>query len=111
MVASWDSQFLFVFGGQGIGRWEDSLYRYRIFTDMWEDLQPLGVKEVKRMAFNYLDKIHPVVLDYSYYDPTVDDVEDPLVDQLCPDCGAVYERTPNGGHLPRSRGDAKMVSP
>jgi len=110
MVASWDFQFLFVFGGQGIGEWEDSLFRYRIYTDMWEDLAPMGIKAVKRFAFNYQNQMAPVTLDASFYDPELDDQVSPLVQQLCEDCGAEYQKKKDGGHLPAARGDTRMIS-
>lgn len=88
----------------------DTLYRYRIVTDMWEDMDPLGVKEVKRFAFNYQMVQEPVILHQTYYDAALDhpDAQSAIVATLCPTCGAVYMKRPFGGNLPHQRGDSAM---
>ncbi|CAD7960263.1 unnamed protein product, partial [Amoebophrya sp. A120] len=115
MVASFDNQFLFVFGGQGIGRWETTLFRYRVYTDMWEDLDPSGIKSVTRLAIDYNNEINPQILDASLYDPAVDENISPtsVTGQLCEikqiACGALKKKRLEGGRTPKGRGDSQMV--
>ncbi|CAD7948709.1 unnamed protein product [Amoebophrya sp. A25] len=110
MVASYDNQFLFVFGGQGIGRWETSLFRYRVFTDMWENLDPDGIKSITRFAIDYNNIFSPETLDASHYDPEIDENIPPnsIIRQLCNACGAVKAKRTDGGNSPKGRGDLQM---
>lgn len=67
MVASHDYDFLYVFGGQGIGRWYDSLYRYRTMTDMWEDMEPQGIlkSELTTQNNHFCSKVSIIALNIS----------------------------------------------
>lgn len=118
MVATSGMEYIFVFGGQVIGKFEDSLLRYRISTDMWEDLDPFGSISLTRLMYDYkgVQQIREVPL--KEYDRRVD-VDCPNAWRFdgvyshcstCRICGLKSGTRDHGSSLPDDRGDTTLTA-
>lgn len=72
MVTTSSYEYIYVFGGQGIGVYYDNLYRYRISTDNWEDLRPFGRLSLTRLMYDYQGIAHVTNVSPELYNPAID---------------------------------------
>jgi len=118
MTTTNTQEYLYVYGGKGLGKFHSELIRYRVSTDMWENLDPLGRKSLTRLMYNYNGIAQTVGVDTRKYNRLVD--VDCRISVLhegayahcaeCPSCGLVSGTREEGAMLPLERGDAAMVN-
>jgi len=119
MTATSNQEYIYVFGGQRLGGFSERLYRYRVSTDMWEDLNPYGRVSLTRLMYDYRGNARVRELPVTEYDPEVD------VDcraawrfdgrwrhcRACPQCrltvGRAVEEAPD---MPAERGDFAIAN-
>jgi len=118
MVVTSGQEYIYVYGGQGIGRWYDSLLRYRLSTDLWEDLNPFGRQTLTRLMYDYRGNMHRQQVPIEQYNQEID------VDcanawrfdgkwahcRLCPQCRLNIATRADGGSLPPERGDSAIAT-
>jgi len=117
MVATSTMEYIFVYGGQGIGRFYDDLIKYRVSTDVWELVDPDGRFSLTRLMYDYMGSPIEVKLPTEEYIEGVDvDCEaqnrtDGNYEHCaqCPQCGLRTARRSEGANMPTDRGDFGMV--
>merc|ERR1719506_2872702 len=72
MVTTDAMEYMYIFGGQGISDWYDGLFRYRISTDLWEDLRPYGRVSLTRLMYDYNNRPLQFPAPHHEYDPEID---------------------------------------
>merc|ERR1719289_306344 len=86
MVTSYDQDYIYAFGGQGMAEYFDTLFRYRVMTDVWETLDTRGYVSLQRLVYNHLGVPLKMNLPIEFFDPVVDD-PDPITAERCIECG------------------------
>lgn len=118
MVATSGNEYVYIYGGQVLGGFRDALYRYRISTDMWEDLNPYGRVSLTRLMYDFSGAPRPREVPTSQYDAALD------VDcsvawrfdgawqhcRICTQCGLRTGHRGEGAEFPEPRGDYAMVA-
>eukprot|EP00928_Gymnodinium_smaydae_P020319 TRINITY_DN17856_c0_g1_i2.p1 TRINITY_DN17856_c0_g1~~TRINITY_DN17856_c0_g1_i2.p1 ORF type:complete len:981 (+),score=208.92 TRINITY_DN17856_c0_g1_i2:124-3066(+) len=118
MVTNSRHEYIYVFGGQEIGRFSHQLLRYRISTDVWEDLEPFGRTSLTRMMYDHMGRARVMTLKPTDYVENID------VDcrnawrfdgkyahcRMCPSCRlAIGEREDAPMGVPEERGDFSFL--
>lgn len=118
MVSTSSMEYIYVYGGQTLGGFDNTLLRYRISTDLWEDMRPYGRVSLTRLMYDYFGT--PAATDapvQSFEEET--DVDCDLAwsftgkfahCKVCPTCGLVLGRREEGAHMPTERADHSIVS-
>lgn len=113
MVTTSGGEYIYIFGGQGIGEYYDSLFRYRISTDMWEDLRPFGRRSLTRYMYDYMGQPQKVQVPVSKYNAKVDPdcrIETYIPHcKVCPECRLNLGRRGSDALLPEPRVDFGMT--
>jgi len=118
MVVTSGMEYIYVYGGQVIGEFSNMLMRYRISTDLWEDLDPFGRVSLTRLVYDYTGRQVVQELPLSAYNPDID------VDcanawrfdgkwahcRVCADCRLKTGTRAKGALFPTERGDTAMVT-
>jgi len=118
MTTTNTQEYLYVFGGKGIGKFHSELIRYRVSTDMWENLDPLGRKSLTRLMYDYNGLAQIVEVETRKYNRLVDvDCRTSVLHEglyqhcrVCPTCGLLSGTREEEASLPMERGDATMVN-
>jgi hypothetical protein len=117
MVATSTFEYIFVYGGQGIGRFYSDLIKYRVSTDVWEFVDPDGRFSLTRLMYDYAGS--PIEVDL----PTEEYIEEIDVNcyaqnrtdgayahcAQCTRCGLLTAKRSEGANMPTDRGDFSMV--
>eukprot|EP00434_Breviolum_minutum_P012466 symbB.v1.2.010982.t1/scaffold725.1/size168906/8 len=118
MASTSSMEYIYVYGGQTLGGFEHTLLRYRISTDLWEDMRPYGRVSLTRLMYDYFGT--PAATDapvQSYEEET--DVDCDLAwsftgkfahCKVCPTCGLVLGRREEGASMPSERADHSIVN-
>jgi len=118
MVVTSGNQYIYVYGGQTIGGFSNSLMRYRISTDMWEDLDPFGRTSLTRLMYDYLGSqvIQQVPVEEFNRDVDVDCENAWRFDgkwahcRQCKSCRLATGTRDEGTELPEERGDTMLTN-
>jgi len=121
MSATSNGENIYVFGGQGIGKFYSDMLRYRVGPDQWESVQPHGAISLTWLTYDHTGAINYIDAATKLYDPALDvDCSKAEVSTgnflhcpICPSCGlktARRGRNEDGiPKLPHARGDAAMA--
>jgi len=113
MVVTTGQENIYVYGGQGIGSFYNQLLKYRVSTDLWEDLRPFGRVSLTRLMYDYAGRPSLREVPVGEYSADID-VECSNAwrfdgkwahCQICPDCGLKTGRRDEGAEMPTDRGD------
>lgn len=117
MVSTSSNQYIYVYGGQTLGGFENTLLRYRISTDLWEDMRPYGRVSLTRLSYDYFGTPAATSAPVQSFNKEIDiDCRDDFLQQqyphcrVCPTCGLVLGRREEGAHMPTERSDFSVVS-
>eukprot|EP00931_Biecheleriopsis_adriatica_P116156 TRINITY_DN91835_c0_g1_i1.p1 TRINITY_DN91835_c0_g1~~TRINITY_DN91835_c0_g1_i1.p1 ORF type:complete len:1557 (-),score=292.39 TRINITY_DN91835_c0_g1_i1:19-4689(-) len=117
MVGTSTMEYLYVYGGQTLGGFDYTLLRYRVSTDLWEDMRPYGRVSLTRLMYDYQGTARPTPAPVQLYEEETD------VDceaawnfrgkfahcKVCPQCKLVIGRREEGADMPTERGDFGIV--
>lgn len=117
MVGTSNQEYIYIFGGQGMGGFHSDLIRYRVVTDLWEDMRPFGRVSLTRLMYDYRGLAEFRQVSTDEYDASMD-VDCRLAwrfdgrwahCQVCHDCRLAIGRGEDGAALPPERGDFAMT--
>lgn len=118
MVVTSGMEYIYSYGGQVIGKFDNMLMRYRISTDRWEDVDPFGRVSLTRMMYDFMGQkvIQELPIQLYNSDIDVDCTNAWRFDGIwahcavCADCRLKVGTRDKGGQLLEERGDIAMVS-
>ncbi|CAJ1433355.1 unnamed protein product [Effrenium voratum] len=118
MVSTSSMEYIYVYGGQTLGGFDNTLLRYRVSTDLWEDMRPYGRVSLTRLMYDYFGTPSATTAPVQSYEEETD-VDCDLAwsytgkfahCKVCPSCGLVLGRREEGAHMPSERADFSVVS-
>lgn len=118
MVVTSAMEYIYSYGGQVIGGFTHTLMRYRISTDMWEDLDPFGRISLTRLMYDFQGQrvVTELPLEEHNRDVDVDCKNAWRYDgkwahcAVCAECGLKTGTRDKGSKLPEERGDTVLVN-
>lgn len=120
MVTTSSQEYMYVYGGQTLGGYQQTLLRYRVATDLWEDVgaTSYGRQSLIRYMYDYTGQAVPYVLATDQYDPKIDYPCNAAYSftgiqahcRVCPTCGLQIKKLAEGGVFPAPRGDHGFAS-
>eukprot|EP00930_Biecheleria_cincta_P021566 TRINITY_DN15952_c0_g1_i2.p1 TRINITY_DN15952_c0_g1~~TRINITY_DN15952_c0_g1_i2.p1 ORF type:complete len:1446 (-),score=169.12 TRINITY_DN15952_c0_g1_i2:94-4431(-) len=117
MVGTSSMEYIFVYGGQTLGGFDDTLLRYRVSTDLWEDMRPYGRVSLTRLMYDYQGVNISVAAPVTEYEEATDincsiawNARQNPHCKFCPKCGLVIGRRENGADMPTERSSFGVVS-
>jgi len=120
MVVTSGQEYIYVYGGQVLGGFRSHLFRYRVSTDMWEDMNPYGRVSLTRLMYDIYGAPRVREVPTKEYD-VESDVDCSAAWRFdgrwahctaCPRCGlrTVHRGKAAGADFPEERGDFAMTS-
>lgn len=118
MVVTSGMEYIYCYGGQVLGGFSYKLLRYRVSTDLWEDLDTFGRISLTRLMYDYMGQQVVQELPLSDYNADID------VDcanawrfdgkwahcRVCADCRLKTGTRSQGAKFPAERADVAVIS-
>jgi len=117
MVTNSQNEYIYIFGGQYIGGYSHQLLKYKIQTDVWDDMAPFGRRSLTRMLYDHQGIPRIMSVNTDEFNDAID-VDCTLAwrfdgstahCQMCPTCRLATGDRDDGAKLPDERGDFAML--